>query len=189
MPIAGPIAALVFVRSLDKRFRTAFFIGLGSVLPEAAYAFLAFWGFSTLLAGHAWIVPASNGIAAAILIGLGITFLRRRKDAKPPTSDAQGRTANFGLGFAISGLNPTLIATWTGAATTLFSTGWVRFEPALAWLFALGAGTGILAWYGVLIQLVRRNRQRFNQETHNRVIRFFGVFLLGVSTWFLWRLF
>ena len=188
MPIAGPIAALIFVRSIDARYRSAFFIGLGSVLPESVYSFLAFWGFSTLLAGHGWIVPASDGVAGAILLGLGIAFVRRRKDAEPPKSEAEGWWANLMLGFAISGLNPTLIATWTGAATMLFSTGWVCFEPNLAWVFGLGAGTGIFCWYLVLIQLVRHHKQRFSQQTLNRVIRFFGVFLIGVSSWFLYKL-
>ena len=187
-PIAGPIAALLFARSIDGRYRSAFYIGLGSVLPEAAYAFLAFWGFSKLLADHAWIVPVSDGAAAAILLVLGITFLRRKRDADAPERDAEGLAGSFVLGFTISALNPTLIATFTGVVTMLFSTGWVKFEPALALPFGLGTAAGVFAWYVTLIQLVRHYKKGFNREKLNRVIRFFGFFVLGISGWFLWRL-
>ena len=188
MPIAGPITALMFVRSVDGEYRSALYIGIGSVFAEAAYAFLAFWGFSTLLAEYSWIVPVAHGIAAALLLGLGIAFIRRRAETEAPDKEGGDRVASLLIGLSISGLNPTLLATWAGASTMLFSTGWVDFSPSLALPFALGAGFGILCWYFVLVRLVRHYRSRFSQDALNRVIRWFGVFLLLVSGWFVWRL-
>ncbi len=184
MPIAGPIAVLVFARSLDTRYRSALRIGLGCALAEAAYAMLAFWGFAELLAQYPWIEPASRAAAAVILIGLGISFLLRKPTADAPPDDARGGAKSFLLGLSITALNPTLIATWTGAVTTLFGTGAVTFDSALAVPFGLAAGLGIASWYLVLVALVRRFRDRFRRDTLDRVLRGFGVFVIGVGVWF-----
>lgn len=187
MPVAGPIAVLIFSRAVENRIRSALYIGLGAVIPEVAYACLAFYGFSSLLASYTWIVPISRGVAAVILLGLGVSFARRRVQGEVRPVKAEGRWGSFGLGFAICGLNPTLIATWTGAATTLFSTGTVGLEPMLSIPFAIGAGVGILLWYGILVWLIWRYKKRFSIETLDKVIRVFGVVLVGIALWFAWQ--
>jgi len=113
MPVAGPIAVLIFSRAVENRIRSALFIGLGAVIPETAYAFLAFYGFSSLLSSYPFIVPISRGAAALILLALGASFARRRVHDDVRPVKAEGRWGSFGLGFAICGLNPTLLATWT----------------------------------------------------------------------------
>jgi len=188
MPIAGPIAVLVFARSLDARFRSALAIGLGCALAESVYATLAFFGFAELLAQYAWITPVSRGAAAAILIGLGVSFLLRKPSTDPPGDDGRAGARSFLLGLGITAFNPTLIATWTGAVTTLAGTGAVAVDSSLAWPFGLAAGLGIFSWYLVLVALVRRYRDRFRPETLDKVLRVFGVFVIGVGIWFLVRL-
>lgn len=189
MPIAGPIAVLVLARALEGRLASALKVGIGGAVAETAYALLAFWGFSELLAADAWIVPVSRGAAAVILLGLGIVFLRREPTAVAAPPPAPGRDVGaFLLGLSISGLNPTLIATWTAAATTLFSTGLVAFSPGLAVPFGLGAGLGIAAWTVVLVRIVARYRDRFEPATIDRMVRWMGGFLLLVSLLFAWRL-
>ncbi|MCA9666838.1 MAG: LysE family transporter [Myxococcales bacterium] len=191
MPVAGPIAVLVFARGVEGRFRAALAIAAGSALSEMGYAFLAFWGFAAFLAKYAWIVPASRGVAAAVLAVLGIVFVRKREsegEAKDPGKSRDSLAGNFFLGFTICALNPTLIATWTAAATTLFSTGLVRFEKGMALPFALGACVGIISWFSVLIVLVRRYRGRFKPSTLDRIIRVMGVVLLVLAGWFAFSL-
>lgn len=187
MPVAGPIAVLIFGRGVEGRFRSAYAIGAGSVIAEVVYAFAAFWGFAILLTDYAWIVPVSNGVAAVLLLVLGVVFLRRPKGATAGPAPKDTRAGSFMLGFSISGLNPTLLATWAGAATTLFSTGLVDFQDTtLAYPFALGAGAGIGLWYLVLIALIRKYKERFKLETIDRVMQFFGVFLLGIGLYFVY---
>lgn len=188
MPLAGPIAVLLVVRCLDDRFRSAYLIALGSVLPEALYGSLAFWGFATFLARYQWMVPVSHGAAAAILFVLGLSLVRRRGDPNLKSDEGAG-AGSFTLGFLISTLNPSVIAVWTGATTTLFATGLVDFSPVLAIPFGLGAALGILSWYLVLFALIRRHKQRFTRDAIERAIRFFGYPVLGLSMWFLTRLF
>lgn len=187
MPLAGPIAVLLVVRSLDDRFRSAYLIGLGSVPPEAIYAGFAYWGFAIFLARFPWMVPFSHGAAAAVLFVLSVSLLRRREQPNGGAHDRAG-AGSFTLGFLISTLNPSVLAGWTGATTALFSTGLVAFDPILALPFGLGAGAGILSWYLVLIALIRRHKQRFTRGALELAIRLFGYPVLGLSVWFLTRL-
>ena len=184
MPVAGPIAVIVFARGVEGRFRSGLAVGVGGALAETIYAFLAFWGFSAFLAQYPWVLPASRAVAAVVLTALGIAFLRRQELAAqaPPAQESWG--GGFVLGFSITALNPTLIATWTAAATTLFSTGLVAFRPAMALPFSLGATVGIVAWFGSLLLLVRRYRGRFSPASLTRLIRVFGVFLLLIGAYF-----
>lgn len=184
MPLAGPIAILVFVRAVDGRPRTALYIGLGCAVAEAAYATLAFLGFSALLRDVPFIVPASRALAAVILLGLAFHFLRRPDDARPEPGPEGARSGSFLLGFTITALNPTLIGTWAAATATLFSTGMVPFEPALAVPFGLAVAGGIAGWYLVLTALVRRYRERFRIRTLNRVIRVTGALLVFLAIGF-----
>ena len=189
MPVAGPIALLVFARAVEGRFESGLWVALGCAIAESTYAWLAFWGFSTFLTQYDWIVPLSRGVAAVILLGLGAVFVRRGGGPAPAEDDRPvpvGRLRNFGLGLSITALNPTLIATWSAAATTLFSTGLVSFEPHLAAPFGLGACAGIVGWFALLIHLVRRYQSRFSTDSLDRVIRVMGGFLMLLGLWFAW---
>jgi threonine/homoserine/homoserine lactone efflux protein len=187
MPVAGPIAALVFAQGLQGRLRSAAAIAVGGALAEAIYAFLAFWGFASFLTTYPWVVPVSRGVAATVLIILGVIFARHRAPAEPPAT-RRGWGGGLLLGFAITALNPTLIATWSAATTTLFSTGWVRFVPALAPAFAAGACVGIAGWFALLLLLLRRYRDRFRASVLTAVIRAMGFFLIAVGLWFFFAL-
>ncbi|MFO0548088.1 MAG: LysE family transporter [Polyangiaceae bacterium] len=188
VPVAGPIAALVLKRGLTGRFQSAALVGAGGAIAEAIYAFLAFWGFASYLARYPVIEPISRGVAAAILIGLGISFARYRgaREAK----EKQGTDSPFksaALGFTITALNPTLIATWTAATSTLYSTNLVRFDPEAALPFSGGAMVGIGGWFVLLVGLLRRYRGRFDQKKLDLVVRVIGGLIVVLGVWFAWR--
>ncbi|MBW2528342.1 MAG: LysE family transporter [Deltaproteobacteria bacterium] len=189
MPVAGPIAALVFARGAEGRFRSGSFIALGAALGESLYVFGVFYGFSEVLTRYGWIVPVSRAAAAIILTVLGVVFLRA-KQAEPESSDASAERAwpSFLLGVTLTALNPTLLATWTAAVTTLYSADVLTFSGANAPPFAFGACVGIASWFLLLLALIRRFRERLTLRTLARVVRVVGVFLLGLAAWFVFRL-
>lgn len=188
VPVAGPIAALVVRRGLEGRFRSGAYVAIGAALPEAGYAYLAFWGFSTFLARYTWIEPVSRGAAALILAALAITFIRYRPKEQVESREGSGDALrSFWLGFTITALNPTLIATWTAATTTLYSVRAVALAPRDALAFATGAGVGIALWFLVLLALMKRFHGRFRQDTLGRIVRGFGWFLVALAAWFTWR--
>lgn len=186
IPIAGPIAALVVEKGLEGRYRSGAFIALGGALPEGAYAYLACWGFSTFLVEYAWIELVARAAAAVLMVGLAIKFLRyRTKSGEPQPDTHEGRS--FGLGFTITALNPTLIATWTAATTTLYAVRPVRLGPLEALGFATGATVGVIGWFLLLLGLMRRYRDRFQAATLDRAIRGVGWLLLIGAAWFAWQ--
>lgn len=187
IPVAGPIAALVFERGLNGRFRSGVFISIGGAVAEAAYALLAFWGFSKFLSKYAWIEPTSRALAAVILTILGVTFARyKRKEDETPSAKARADsgTKSFVLGLSITALNPTLIATWTAVVTMLYSTGWIAFSSSEAVPFAAGSFIGIAGWFATLLWLIHRFRGRFTRATLDKVVRGIGYFLFVCALYF-----
>jgi threonine/homoserine/homoserine lactone efflux protein len=192
IPIAGPIAVLVFGRGVGDKPRSGLYLAAGSAIAEGGYAYLAFWGFSAFLTKYAWVEPVSFGTAAVILIGLGIHLvLRKPKDASAaaaPAADPNvGNKRSFFLGFTITALNPTVIANWTAAVTSLYGLHWVNFDSGAALPFSAGACLGITSWFATLLSLLTRFRQAFSGATLDRVIRIAGYCVLVLSLWFVWR--
>jgi len=188
IPVAGPIAALVLSRGLTGRFKSAILIGVGGAVAEALYAFLAFWGFSTYLTKYPIIDPISRSVAAVILIGLGISFSRYRGAREAdPKKVADSHPKSLLLGFSITALNPTLIATWTAATTTLYSSDLVKLEPGSALPFALGALLGIGGWFALLTELLRRYRGRFDRKKLGNFVRGIGWLILLLGLYFAYK--
>ncbi len=188
IPVAGPISALVFSRGLAGRFRSGAFIAMGGAVGEAAYAFLAFWGFSEFLARYSFIVPVSRALGALILTVLAVSFLRMKTLAEA-TGNAQADTPwpSFVLGLTLTALNPTLIATWTAVVTTLYSTELLSFSTGKAYPFGSGTLIGIVSWYVALLVLIRAHKDRFTPRTLLHLVRAVGVMLLGTAGWFFYR--
>jgi threonine/homoserine/homoserine lactone efflux protein len=188
IPVAGPIAALVVTRGIQGRYRDGAYISLGGGIAEAVYAFLAFWGFATYLTDYPIVIPISRAVAAVILMVLAVVFFRwqpsQAPSAEPPRDSPFG---SFMLGASICALNPTLIATWSGVVTTLYSTELIDFQGRQALPFALGVALGIASWFGTLLGLIRRYRARFSQLMLARMVRVIGVLLLALALWFAWR--
>jgi len=187
MPVAGPISLLVFGRGLQDRTRSGAYLASGAAIAESVYAYLAFWGFSSLLASYTWIELLSRGLAAVLLTGLGIHFVRRSRP--PPTTGMApykdvGNKRSFMLGFTITALNPTLVASWGAAVTTLHSFHLVAFGQGRALPFSIGVCLGITSWFWILLGLLARYRNRFQASTVERVVRVMGVGLIGLGLFF-----
>lgn len=181
MPVAGPIAVLVFGQGLEDRGRNALFLAFGGALAESVYAYLAFWGFSAVLNSYPWIEHAARFFAAAMLIGLGIHFYRKRSEKRPPQDPRSARRSNwrsFVLGFTITALNPTLIATWTFTVTTVYSLGIITFHAGNALPFSIGAFSGIVSWFATFLYLLNRFRSSFPRTAVERVLQVMAIALI-----------
>jgi threonine/homoserine/homoserine lactone efflux protein len=184
MPLAGPIAVLVVSRAAQKEYGAAFRIGLGAALAEGIYAFLAFWGFATFLARHPVVLPISHGVTAVILLGLGAYFLLlwRHRDTGRRSKERE-RRGKFLLGFTISIINPTFLATWSAATTLLYSKQVVDMQGWMAVPFGVSAMLGVIGWWVVLLWLLKRFGDRFPESALTKVVRGMGLVLIGVGVW------
>jgi threonine/homoserine/homoserine lactone efflux protein len=188
MPVAGPIAVLVFGRGLEGRLRSGVYLALGAAIAESVYAYVAYWGIGALLTSHRWIDLTSRALAAVILIVLGarFAFVRNRQERAEVASERPnvGNKRSFLLGFTITALNPALIATWSAAVTTLHSFDVVSFEAKDALPFSLGVLAGIGAWFSLLLFFLGRFRGRFQRSTLDRIIQVMGYFLIALGLYF-----
>jgi threonine/homoserine/homoserine lactone efflux protein len=189
IPIAGPISALVLRRGLEGRFRAAGWLAFGGGLAEAGWAFLAFFGFAALFVDYPLILPISRAGGAIVLTALGVSFLRK-STGEPQVEDVPQDSAwsSFAVGASLGALNPTLLATWTAAVTTIYATKALDFRGALALPFAVGVCSGITGWFLVLIVIIRRYRERFSYAALARTVRFIGGGLLVLAAWFVVQL-
>lgn len=179
MPVAGPIAVLVFGRGLENRAQNGLFLALGAAIAESVYAYLAFWGFAAFLTSYPWIEKSARFGASVLLIALGIHFYRKRQStAEPARPSGVGNKRSFFLGFTITALNPTLIATWTFTVTTVYGFGLVTFDATNALPFSFGAFSGIVAWFATLLYLLNRFRSSFPRAALNRLLNVMGVVLI-----------
>lgn len=188
IPVAGPIAVLVLARGLSARFKSGFFIALGSAIAEGLYAALAFWGFGALIGEYPWVEPVTRAAGAAVLLVLGVVLVRSKphpEDAPPPR-----KTKGYGsfmIGFGVTAVNPTLIATWTAAVTAVYGSGAVTFSAANAALFAVGTMLGIASWSSILLYVIHKLQKRFHPEMLIKAKRITGWVVLSLSLFFVYR--
>ena len=185
VPLAGPIAVLVFAYGLEGRFRTGIFLSLGAALAESIYAYAAFWGVGTLLGRYPSIVLASHAVIGTLLIGVGIVLTRRELSAGLEKTSKPRHARALALGFTISILNPTLLVTWSAATAALYGTGFMSEGAGASIPFAIGVIGGIIGWFSLLLLLIRRYSGRFTRNFLGRVINAMGVVLMLIGGWFL----
>jgi threonine/homoserine/homoserine lactone efflux protein len=180
MPIAGPIAVVIVSKGLENKARAGICIAAGAAVAESAYAFMAFWGLTSVLNRFPVVLRASRLFGCALLIALGVYFiLRKRKESAPPKDQAErAGFQNVLFGLSVTAANPTLIVTWTAAVSAAHSMGILRVRALDAFPFAGGVAVGIVAWFVILLWLLSRFRSRVNPSTIDRVIRTMGVLLV-----------
>jgi threonine/homoserine/homoserine lactone efflux protein len=183
MPVAGPVSLLVLARGLDGRHRGGLLLALGGALGEGGYAALAWLGVGALMARFPVVLQASRVPAAAILVGLGLAFVLRRAPVPAPAPAADRGGGSFALGLTVAAVNPTYLATWSAAVAVVHAAG----AAASVWVapaFAAGVAGGTLAWFWLMLLLVRRHRGRFRPETIGAALRVTGAAMVALGVWF-----
>ena len=184
IPVAGPISILVLKDALEKGHRQGSHIALGAAVGESFYAFVAFWGLTTVLETFPVLIPISKIVGAVLVIALGIYLVVRRPKPTSATGEklADRQTKLWLRGFLIAVLNPTLLATWTTIVTGLNAASLVEPSPRGAIPFAIGVGIGILGWFAFLVEVVvRRFRRNLDPAKIHQVMRAFGWAMIGVG--------
>jgi len=174
MPVAGPISILVLKYALENRRREAVSLAIGASIAEAAYAFVAFWGLSAVLARYPSVLPIMRMAGAVVLISIGAYFgLRRPRVARTSDAAVAPTGTTWITGFAVTIFNPTLIV--------------VHLDPRDAVPFALGVIAGIVGWFVVLIALVQRFREHLKPNTTAVLIRSLGWGLVTIGLVVGWK--
>jgi threonine/homoserine/homoserine lactone efflux protein len=194
MPISGPISLLVFHRGMLARYRDGWAIGFGGAIAEGIYCAVAVLGVGAVHERFRFLEPLGEAMGILILFVLGLYFLLARQQNPEERSIAERSGATwvgqFTIGLTVAALNPTLLVTWSAAATMLYSVANLTLHTDDSMAFAASVIIGIAAWFGVLLALLQRCREHFPFLVLQRVIRGIGVVLIAASVlWAAWTLF
>jgi threonine/homoserine/homoserine lactone efflux protein len=181
MPLAGPIAVMVFSRASRRRYSEALQIGIGAAVAEGLYAAVAFWSFTSLLARHPLVVPVSRAVTAVVLSAMGVRFaLWKTRD---PKDEAEQRSGTSLVGFSLSAINPTLLVTWSAAVAFLYAKGLGESSALAAIPFGLCAGAGIALWFTILVAVLRKFEGKLPLALLTWTIRSLGIALVALGIW------
>ncbi|KAE9362443.1 hypothetical protein PF008_g36 [Phytophthora fragariae] len=192
VPVAGPTSAMVLKLGIQGKYTAGMTIAVGGAISEATYAGIAFWGFGSFLAGAKFLLPVSKVLGAIMFTLIGLVFLKA--DMKPSLdSDVEashGKAArrpqgevlkNILMGLTMSGINPALLASYTGAIASVYGTGMLEFTLFLAVVFAIGVCCGVSTWFYLLLSLLKKYKQRLQNHTIDLIMRGLGCFLLTLG--------
>jgi arginine exporter protein ArgO len=148
----GAIAILIVDQALRRGFRMGFAAGAGAASADLLYAALAVVAGAALAAALSPLAAPLGIIGGLVLIGLGLTGLRRSRSrvATPNVQrgDARSKLRVYLQFLGLTMLNPLTIVYF--AALVLggsLESGWSMPGGAL---FVLGAGLASLSWQSLL---------------------------------------
>jgi threonine/homoserine/homoserine lactone efflux protein len=184
IPVAGPVSALVLKLGLKRHSVQGWLFACGAALAESVYVLLAFFGFSVFLKSIPLFESGSRFLAGLILIALGLYFAFSKSASRIGQPDQQkkmGKRSAFFMGFMVSIVNPTLIASWTAIITSLYGYHVFQFSKSNAVAFSIGVPIGISSWFAVMLSIIHFNHHRFREEWIRRLIKTMGLILLSIG--------
>ncbi len=179
VPITGPVAVLVSERGLSNRSREGIRIAIGAAAIEGVYACLAFWGIGTVIKEFPAVVPVSRLLVGVVLLIIGAYFVRKSGRAEMASAGGGGRRRGMLLGASVTAINPSILITWTVVVTAVHALGVLGATLMDAILFGAGTALGIMAWFAVLLHVLRKIRHRISSETFRRVVGAAGWLIAG----------
>jgi threonine/homoserine/homoserine lactone efflux protein len=132
--LIGPVFFTILQTSIERGFRSGFFVAIGVSLSDASYISIAYLGIYQIFdKGNFREYLAYFGGGVLLLFGLYYLFIKSKKNTTYDPAKMEYRSP-FRLilkGFIINGLSPMVLVFWLGtvvAATTKFNYG----TPGLA---------------------------------------------------------
>ncbi|TDH73637.1 uncharacterized protein CCR75_003024 [Bremia lactucae] len=192
MPIAGPTSAMVLRLGIQGKYNAGLTVAVGGAISEATYAGIAFWGFGSFLAGAKFLLPVSKVLGAIMFTLIGLIFLKAdMKLSLDPDAEASHEKGsrrpqgvilkNILVGLTMSGINPALLASYTGAIASVYGTGMLEFTLFLAVVFAVGVCCGVSTWFYLLLFILKKYKERLKNHTIDLIMRGLGCFLLTLG--------
>ena len=149
--LVGPVFFTLLQTSIERGFRSGFFVAIGVSLSDAAYITLSYFGIYQIFdKGNFREYLAYFGGGVLLLFGLYYLFIKSRKlmSYDPTNMSAHSPVRLVMKGFVINGLSPMVLIFWVGtvvAATTKFGyTTPVKAIPYFAAIVATVFMTDVL---------------------------------------------
>lgn len=153
VPMTGPLALLVLDRIIAGQRRAALWIALAGALVEGTIGAAVAVLLPLVLRHSEAIIVRARLSGSLVIFAVGITLALRPDVLR--SIKTERKRQSFAAGFLTTALNPTLLATWTVAVTTLHANGLLRGGTGTGLSFGLGVAAGALAWFALLVLLAR----------------------------------
>ena len=140
VPMTGPLALLVLDRIIAAQRRAAIWIALAGALVEGTIATGVAVLLPLVLRHSEAIITRARLTGALVIFAVGITLALRPEVMRSIKTDRKRQS--FAAGFLTTALNPTLLATWTVAVTTLHANGLLHGGTGVGLIFGIGVAAG-----------------------------------------------
>lgn len=195
----GPINLITIKLTTKNRRSDALYLALGGSVMDIVY-------FLVFLLGLSFVQFSSKTTMVFKLLGISFIFLlglievikyfkivklsndESKKDLEAVESKASG-FLSFISGVVIYTSNPTLVASMSGLAAFVKSSGFVPMTLPFMILFSFFAGVGTFLWFVFLTGLVVRYKNKFNEQFMLKLNLSFGVLIMVVAMVMATRLF
>ena len=187
----GPINLITIKLTTKNRRSDALFLALGGSVMDIVYFLVFLLGLSFVqFSLKTTMVFKLLGISFIFLLGLievikyfkivKLSYDESKKDLEAVESKASG-FLSFISGVVIYTSNPTLVASMSGLAAFVKSSGFVPMTLPFMILFSFFAGVGTFLWFVFLTELVVRYKNKFNDQFMLKLNLAFGVLIMIVA--------
>ncbi len=188
----GPINLAVVMKALRNHTAQAMMIGIGSALMDIIYCGAAVFGVGSLISNPTLdLIFRVSTFGIFFIYGVKTTFGKLPETHFQPNEDetqAPGFKRYFVLGMAMYFSNPSFLAYWITIAGIVHGYRVIESNVFNNAMFAVGTGAGVILWFFTLVELVERQKVKFEIDRIRKVTRFFGLLLLIVSGVLGWNL-
>jgi threonine/homoserine/homoserine lactone efflux protein len=186
----GPVSISGSQRAMTHGFWNALNFYMGSVVSDAFYALLVYFGVSALLANSDLFRFGLWVVGGGWLIWMGIDAMRTRVDMSQSTgNDAlHSRWNTFRSGLFTTLFNPLTIIGWVALAGNFFNTVWSKDWPPVqssGLIAILAMLVGALVWVLGLALILSAARKMISPRVFKWISIASGLFLViyGLSAW------
>ncbi len=181
----GPVNVLCASRTLAKGRVSGLLSGFGAATADALYGAIA--GFSItfviqFLQRQEFWIRVFGGL---LLIAIGVIYFRKPPQAPAKRSEDAADHSDFSSTLLLTLTNPTSILSFMAVLAGLGMGG----QPAswLTLLLVAGIFSGSMLWWVILVMLVNRFRDRFDERAMHWMNRVAGLAIggFGIATFLL----
>lgn len=184
----GPVNVLCASRTLARGRTSGLVSGMGVAAADAFYGAIAAFSITLVIdflrREEFWI----RVIGGILLVGIGVVYFRKHPQSLSQKGGNESTHSDFVSALILTLTNPTTVLSFMAVLTAM---GMGEHRPGwLSLVLVGGIFTGSMAWWTILVLIVNRLRDRFNDRAigwMNRIagiaIGSFGVFtfILGIS--------
>lgn len=195
----GPINLITIKLTTKNKRSDALFLALGGSVMDIVYFLVFLLGLSFVqFSAQTTLVFKFLGISFIFFLGFieVVKYFKVLKASNDETFKEIETVENKKSGFLsfVSGVviytsNPTLVASMSGLAAFVKSSGYVPMTLPFMILFSFFAGVGTFLWFVFLTGLVVRYKNKFNEQFMLKLNLSFGVLIMVVAMVMATRLF